>query len=246
MPVAQTGLTAEKKRPLSHALKWLAIGLLACLTGYLIVLMYAQGEYLFAVLALILSSAGLYIYGNRRAYSWRYVYPGLAGMALFVLFPLVCTIAIAFTNYSSTNQLTFERAQSVLMGREFQGGKALNFALYPAGEQWQLALTSPDSGEVLVSPPFTFNASGATNADLTPQAAPTGEKAGLRVVTQNRQALGQLQADCPTAQPAHELTAPVFRHAAAVSVEQREPAADRCPIRRRSTGRIWRAAFIRR
>jgi len=79
MPVA-------KKRPLGNALKWLAIGLLACLSGYLIVLMYAQGEYLFAVLALILSSLGLYIYGNRRAYSWRYVYPGLAGMSLFEVF----------------------------------------------------------------------------------------------------------------------------------------------------------------
>ncbi|MEJ5178975.1 MULTISPECIES: maltose ABC transporter permease MalF [Erwinia] len=197
MPVAQTGLTADKKWPLRQVIKWLAIGLLTCLTGYLIVLMYAQGEYLFAVLALILSSAGLYIYGNRRAYSWRYVYPGLAGMALFVLFPLVCTIAIAFTNYSSTNQLTFERAQSVLMGREFQGGKALNFALYPAGEQWQLALTSPDNAEVLVSPPFTFNASAPQTLTMTPQAAPTGEKAGLRVVTQNRQALGQLSARLP-------------------------------------------------
>ncbi|WP_456308953.1 maltose ABC transporter permease MalF [Serratia proteamaculans] len=197
MPVAQTGLTADKKWPLRQVIKWLAIGLLTCLTGYLIVLMYAQGEYLFAVLALILSSAGLYIYGNRRAYSWRYVYPGLAGMALFVLFPLVCTIAIAFTNYSSTNQLTFERAQSVLMGREFQGGKALNFALYPAGEQWQLALTSPDNAEVLVSPPFTFNASAPQTLTMTPQATPTGEKAGLRVVTQNRQALGQLSARLP-------------------------------------------------
>jgi maltose/maltodextrin transport system permease protein len=197
MPVAQTGLTAEKKRPFSHALKWLTIGLLACLTGYLIVLMYAQGEYLFAVLALILSSSGLYIYANRRAYSWRYVYPGLAGMALFVLFPLVCTIAIAFTNYSSTNQLTFERAQSVLMEREFQGGKALNFALYPAGDRWQLALTSPDSPDVLVSPPFAFDAARAQTLTMTPQAVPAGEKAGLRVVTQNRQALGQLMAELP-------------------------------------------------
>ncbi|WP_455817508.1 maltose ABC transporter permease MalF [Pseudomonas cerasi] len=197
MPVAQTGLTAEKKWPLRQVIKWLAVGLLACLTGYLIVLMYAQGEYLFAVLALILSSAGLVIYANRRAYSWRYVYPGLAGMALFVLFPLVCTIAIAFTNYSSTNQLTFERAQSVLMGREFQGGKALNFALYPAGEQWQLALSAPDSADTLVSPPFTFNASAPQTLIMTPQAAPGGEKAGLRVVTQNRQALGQLSARLP-------------------------------------------------
>ncbi|MTD27798.1 maltose ABC transporter permease MalF [Erwinia sorbitola] len=197
MPVAQTGLTAQKKWPLSQAIKWLAIGLLACLTGYLIVLMYAQGEYLFAVMALILSSTGLYIYGNRRAYSWRYVYPGLAGMSLFVLFPLICTIAIAFTNYSSTNQLTFERAQSVLMGREFQGGKALNFALYPAGEQWQLALSSPDSSETLVSPPFAFNAAAPQTLEMTPKPLPNGEKAGLRIITQNRQALARLMARLP-------------------------------------------------
>jgi hypothetical protein len=36
---------------------------------------------------------------------------------------------IAFTNYSSTNQLTFERAQQVLMDRSFQAGKSYNFAL---------------------------------------------------------------------------------------------------------------------
>lgn len=92
------------------------IGLLCLLVGYLVVLMYARGEYLFAIMTLILSSVGLYIF-NRKAYARRYVYPGLAGMGLFVLFPLICTIAIAFTNYSSTNQLTFERAQQVLMDR---------------------------------------------------------------------------------------------------------------------------------
>ncbi|MBU9846542.1 maltose ABC transporter permease MalF [Rahnella ecdela] len=191
-----------KKRPFSNAFKWLVIALLACFTGYLIVLMYAQGEILFAVLTLILSSVGLYIYGNRRAYSWRYVYPGLAGMSLFVLFPLVCTIAIAFTNYSSTNQLTFERAQSVLMDRQFQGGKALNFALFPAGKEpagdkWQLALTSADNSETLVSPPFAFNASAPQTLEMIPQTAPSAEKAGLRVVTQNRAALGQISAHLP-------------------------------------------------
>lgn len=86
------------------------IGLLCLLVGYLVVLMYVQGEYLFAIMTLILSSVGLYIFANRKAYAWRYVYPGVAGMGLFVLFPLICTIAIAFTNYSSTNQLAQERA----------------------------------------------------------------------------------------------------------------------------------------
>ena len=45
----------------SDALKWSVLGLLGLLVGYLVVLMYAQGEYLFAITTLILSSAGLYI-----------------------------------------------------------------------------------------------------------------------------------------------------------------------------------------
>src|SRR5471032_3315833 len=199
MQAAQTGLPLRKKRQISNLLKWLIVGLFALFTGYLIVLMYAQGEYLFAILTLVLSSVGLYIYANRRAYSWRYIYTGLAGMSLFVLFPLVCTIFIAFTNYSSTNQLTFERAQSVLMDRQFQADKAYAFALFPADtNQWRLALTSPDNGETLVSAPFAFNPTSPQTLTLSPQAMPEGEKAGLRVVTQNRQALGQLTAKLPS------------------------------------------------
>ena len=72
--------------------------------------MYAQGEYLFALVTLVVSAAGLWLHQPARLCR-RYVYPGLAGMALFVLFPLACTVAIAFTNYSSTNQLSEARAQ---------------------------------------------------------------------------------------------------------------------------------------
>ena len=50
----------------SDALKWSVIGLLALLVGYLVVVMYAQGEYLFAIMTLILSSAGIYILANRK------------------------------------------------------------------------------------------------------------------------------------------------------------------------------------
>ena len=39
----------------SDALKWSVLGLLGLLVGYLVVLMYAQGEYLFAITTLILS-----------------------------------------------------------------------------------------------------------------------------------------------------------------------------------------------
>lgn len=180
----------------SSALAWSIIGLLGALTGYLIVLMYAQGEYLFAIMTLILSAAGLYIFANRKTYAWRYVYPGLAGMGLFVLFPLICTIAIAFTNYSSTNQLTQERAQQVLMDRAYQAGKAYNFGLYPAGSRWQLALTDSDSGKHFISGAFTLG--GEQKIILKEaDALPDGERGNLRTITQNRQELGQLTASLP-------------------------------------------------
>ncbi len=37
----------------SDQLKWSVIGLLGLLVGYLVVLMYVQGEYLFAIMTLI-------------------------------------------------------------------------------------------------------------------------------------------------------------------------------------------------
>jgi maltose/maltodextrin transport system permease protein len=78
MQLAHAGSPARKKSKWwqSDVLKWLVIGLFSLVTCYLIVLMYAQGEYLFAILTLILVSAGLYVFANRRAYAWRYVYPG--------------------------------------------------------------------------------------------------------------------------------------------------------------------------
>lgn len=37
-------------------------------------------------MTLILSSVGLYIFANRKAYARRYVYPGVAGMGLLSSF----------------------------------------------------------------------------------------------------------------------------------------------------------------
>ncbi|HBO23831.1 MAG TPA: maltose ABC transporter permease MalF [Providencia sp.] len=178
----------------SNILKWPVMTALGLLTCYLVVLMYAQGEYLFAILTLTLSSLGLYIFANRRTYAWRYVYPGLAGMGLFVLFPLIATIAIAFTNYSSTNQLTFERVQEVLLDRTFQTGNALNFNLYQQQDKWQLTLK--DGEQLFVSPAFSLGGEQQLPMELT-KIIPHGELANLKAITQNRQKLGGITAVLP-------------------------------------------------
>ncbi|CDL80040.1 Maltose transport system permease protein malF [Xenorhabdus cabanillasii JM26] len=185
-------------------LKWLFVGLMAGMglffTGYLTVLMYAQGEYLFAMLTLVLLGSGIYIFVNSRAYAWRYTYPGIAGMALFVLFPLICTIAIAFTNYSSTNQLTLERAKTVLMSRQYQTGESFDFKLYPEAERWVLALSIKDSSKIsssniLVSKPFSLSESEKEEIILPLHERTVGfehSAAALRIITQNRQILGKI------------------------------------------------------
>lgn len=197
MSVIQTELPQGNKGfSLGNGLKWLVITLFALFACYLVVLMYAQGEYLFAILTLILVGLGLYVFANPRTYAWRYVYPGLAGMGLFVLFPLACTIAIAFTNYSSINQLTFERAQSVLLQNQFTSGHAYNFSLYPEGQKWRLFLNDTQN-EMLLSEPFDLNEPPLTLKVEKATAAPTEEAAPLRVVIQNNKQLGTLSVQLP-------------------------------------------------
>ncbi|OKP02786.1 maltose ABC transporter permease MalF [Xenorhabdus eapokensis] len=186
--------TLEKTVWWQHpALKWLMVGFCLLFTGYLVVLMYAQGEYLFAMVTLILLGSGIYVFSNRKAYVWRYTYPGIAGIGIFILFPLICTIAIAFTNYSSTNQLTFERAQTVLMSRHYQTGEPFNFKLYPISEQWVLALNVPDSNNLLISEPFSLTGTEEIILPLHEQEKKFENNAAtLRTITQYRQALNQL------------------------------------------------------
>jgi len=82
----------------SDTLKWSVMGLLGLLVGYLV-----QGEYLFAIMTLILSSAGLYIFANRKAYAWRYVYPGVAGMGLVLIRRVKPTILACIRRVMSGN-----------------------------------------------------------------------------------------------------------------------------------------------
>ncbi|MBF3314148.1 fatty acid metabolism transcriptional regulator FadR, partial [Leptospira borgpetersenii serovar Hardjo-bovis] len=44
-----------------------------------------------------------------------------------------------------------ERAREVLMDRKYQAGESYTFGLYPAGDQWRLALSDGASGNYYVS-----------------------------------------------------------------------------------------------
>jgi maltose/maltodextrin transport system permease protein len=135
-------------------LRWAVIGLIGLINLYAVTVMYMQGETIFALVFLILVATGLYIFSAPQTYVHRYIFPGVATMFIFIVFPLTYTVWIAFTNYSATNILTFERAQRYHLSQSFQvEGQNYDYALFGEGtDTYRLALTAT-TGERYISTP---------------------------------------------------------------------------------------------
>ncbi len=147
-------------------LKWGLVGLIALLNGYAVVLMYARGEIVFALLTLTLVSVGLYVFISERAYSYRYIFPGVATVFIFIVFPLIYTFIIAFTNYSATNILDLDRARDYQLNQTYsEGGETYSFSLYKtAGQQYLIGLKAGD-GKLYLSPPLSLEAGNSADRE---------------------------------------------------------------------------------
>lgn len=177
-------------------IKWSLLGLVGLVNGYATILMYSRGELAFALLTLILTALALFIFGSKKAYAHRYIYPGIAGMILFILFPLAYTVGLAFTNFSAKNQLSFERAQSVLLDRTFQSGDSYSFNLYHVGEGHQIIINKDD--ELLATPVFKESELADQDFELTPVSAEQGDKAVIKDIIALRSKLSAIDLVFPS------------------------------------------------
>lgn len=145
------------------------------------------GQPLWGTAVLVLGALLIHVYTSGRTLAWKYLLPGVAGMLLFVVFPLIYTVQIGFTNYSSSNLLSQDRARDYLLAQtEVDEAHTQTFTLHRDGSGLRLALTAID-GSVTVSAPLTLQA-GAT-IDLQAGALPAGEALPLREVLRHRTAL---------------------------------------------------------
>ncbi len=117
-------------------------------------------------------------------------------MILFILFPLAYTIGLAFTNYSAKNQLSFDRAQNVLLDRTYQSGDSYPFTLYKTEQGHQLVVEK--DGELLASPTFQLDNLSASEFDLSPIEEVTGEKESIKAIVKNRSALSSVDLHLPS------------------------------------------------
>jgi maltose/maltodextrin transport system permease protein len=92
---------------------------------------------------------------------------------VFVVFPMIYTISIGFTNYSSRNLLDFERARQYLLDETAPSeGATYGFTLHPDLHQFRLRLQDQeDEQRVFVSNPLALKDKAAITVDSQPEAA---------------------------------------------------------------------------
>jgi maltose/maltodextrin transport system permease protein len=119
---------------------------------YLITVVYATGETMLASVMLVIVALALWIYSSAQTYAYRYLFPGIAAALVFVVFPMIYTISIGFTNYSSKNLLEYERARQYLLDETYSGdGARLATTLHPQGGEFRLRLEDGDTGRAFLT-----------------------------------------------------------------------------------------------
>ena len=183
----------------------LIAGLAALLLLWLAFSLWVAAQPLVAVAVLALGGAALWVYGTAQSVAWKYLFPGLVGMLVFVAFPLLYTVQIGFTNYSSSNLLEEERARAYLLEQSVvDEGQARAFTLHAEGGAHRLKLLAPEGqrGEALLTPPLQLQGSAAGGPVLLQLQGATalGEALGLRELIRLREALMALQLQLPADQ----------------------------------------------
>ncbi len=164
---------------------------------------YNSGRLVWAVVMLSLGAVSLYVYVSAKTLAWRYLFPGVMAMLVFVAFPLVYTIQIGFTNYSANNLLSEERARGYLLDQaDVNESRAFAFTVHPEGQSVRLVLASQGEGgtpERFISPPLLLSEkqtapvpmqSWAAGKDLAPAFS-------LRQIIEKRDALMDLRLALP-------------------------------------------------
>ncbi|USD35145.1 MULTISPECIES: maltose ABC transporter permease MalF [Vibrio] len=192
---AMTSPTTSLPSSKNVFIKWALLGSVGILNGYATILMYSRGEIAFALLTLIVTALALYIFGSKKTYAHRYIYPGIAGMILFILFPLAYTVGLAFTNYSAKNQLSFERAQSVLLDRTYQSGDSYPFSLIKTENGHRISVKKGD--QLLATEEFNL-ATLSGDMSLSPVEQVEGEKEKIKAIIKNKSVLGAVDLHMPS------------------------------------------------
>ena len=152
---------------MSHWVSRLTIGLAGAAGLYAVMLVHAAGQTLLALTLLVMVAVAAWAYTSPRTQAARYLFPGIAAALVFVIFPMLYTVSIGFTNYSSTHLLEPERAREVLLEeRAPLGEPPRSFSLERVGhDQVRIRLAAAGDTPARVTAPQPLSALAVDEAD---------------------------------------------------------------------------------
>ncbi len=175
---------------------WVLPGLAVLLALWLGYSMILAGQAVAAVGVVALGLLAIHLYASSTTLAWKYLFPGVAGMLVFVAFPLLYTVQIGFTNYSSAHLLTEQRVRDYLLEQtEVDEASLQTFTLHREGGALVLALSGG-----LVSGPLDNSPRTIT---MRPSARPASEPLPMREVIRERERLMALELLMPDGKRLH-------------------------------------------
>jgi maltose/maltodextrin transport system permease protein len=191
---AVSGAGARRLGP--GRLAWFAAVALATLAMfYAAFALYVAGQPLLGFLIAIIGGALGVTFSAERFYNARFILPGIAAVLVFVAFPVIYTVQLGFTNFSSFNLLTRERATEVLLAtRTIDPATERPFSLVKDGAGYRVYLPSETGG--LITPPLALDgAAVSTNAEVAAEAP--GETLAMRDTIKLRTGLATVEVTLP-------------------------------------------------
>lgn len=155
------------------------VALIALPALYFSFLLYQTGNPWFALLLVIAAAVGFFVYSSKSTYAYRYLFPGLLGFGLFVIFPLLYTVYISFTKYSSQHLLTIDRCVAALLDETFTSGTGIfSYTLYRQenGKYILLLRDRQDPNRAFVSSPFDLKEKPSAEKPLPLEPVPSGQQ----------------------------------------------------------------------
>lgn len=191
-----------------------AVAALAALV--LVVRVHGSGQTLLALTLLVITALALWTYTSARTHALRYLFPGIAAAIVFVIFPMLYTIGIGFTNTSSGNLLDFERARAYLLDESVpQPGSARGFTLHADGAQFRLHLSAADGTTSWTSAALALEAERPAARDVAltvADAAPATAALPIREIVARLPALRALTLRAPDGTPLRLTALREFAH----------------------------------
>ncbi len=213
-----TSIPIQRARPLVGLLRYSLLAVLALGLMYVVWGLYLAGEPLFAAVVMALLVGIVIIFGAKRFYTARFVFPGVAAVLIFIVLPVLYTTYVGFTNYSARNLLTFDRVTELFLNQKaVDKSTERPFGLVADGTQYRLYLTEGSAG--LLSEPFALDGTPVELALSPVTEAP--ETVPLKDVVKFRTELGAVTATLPDGS---QVTSSGLRSFAKVTpIYEREP-----------------------